>query len=102
VIEDRVFAIAQGQADVAKKLHDTADGLLVHKADDDGATAASLHTVSACRRHRRGCSSVVENKVVEKKRGDRGEKGDREPDPRYQRGPSVRIHCTPSLFTGLP
>jgi hypothetical protein len=43
VLEDRVGAIAQGQADAAKKLHETADGLLVHKADDDGLTAAHLH-----------------------------------------------------------
>jgi hypothetical protein len=43
VLEDRVVAIAQGQADAAKKLHETADLLLVHKADDDGLTAANLH-----------------------------------------------------------
>ncbi len=42
VLEDRLAAIAQGQADVAKSLHETADGLLVHKADDDGLTAANL------------------------------------------------------------
>jgi hypothetical protein len=42
VLEDRLVAIAQGQVDVAKSLHETADGLLVHKADDDGLTAANL------------------------------------------------------------
>ena len=46
VLEDRVVATSQGQADVAGKLHDTADGLPLHKADDGGATAASLHTIA--------------------------------------------------------
>jgi hypothetical protein len=43
VLEERVVAISQGQADAAKSLHETADGLLLHKADDGGVTAANLH-----------------------------------------------------------
>jgi hypothetical protein len=46
VLEDRLVALAQGQADVAKSLHETADGLLVHKADDGGATASALHATA--------------------------------------------------------
>jgi hypothetical protein len=46
VLEDRLVAIAQGQADVAKSLHETAEGLLIHKADDDGLTAANLDTTA--------------------------------------------------------
>jgi hypothetical protein len=46
ILEDRLVAIAQGQADAAKSLHAAADGLLLHKADDDGATAAGLHTTA--------------------------------------------------------
>jgi len=46
VLEDRVVAIAQGQANAAKSLHATADDLLVHTADDGGATARSLHEIA--------------------------------------------------------
>ena len=37
------MAIAQGQTNAAMSLHATADGLLLHKADDGGITAAGLH-----------------------------------------------------------
>lgn len=43
VLVDRLVALAQGQADAASSLHATADGLLLHKADDGGVTAAALH-----------------------------------------------------------
>jgi hypothetical protein len=46
VLEDRLAAISQGQADVAKTLHETAEGLLVHKADDASLTAANLDTTA--------------------------------------------------------
>ena len=46
ILEDRLVAIAEGQAYAAKSLHAAADGLLLHKADDDGATAAGLHTTA--------------------------------------------------------
>ena len=46
ILEDRLVAIAQGQADAAKSLHAAADGLLLHKADDGGATATGLHTTA--------------------------------------------------------
>lgn len=45
-IEDRLVAIAQGQTNAAKALHATADGLLLHKADDGGITATGLHATA--------------------------------------------------------
>lgn len=46
VLEDRVVAIAQGQVSLAQSLRETADGLLVHKADDEGATAVALSSIA--------------------------------------------------------
>ena len=46
VLEDRVVAIAQGQVSLANSLRETADGLLVHKADDEGATAVALSSIA--------------------------------------------------------
>ena len=46
ILEGRIVEIAPGQANAARSVHAAADGLLLHKVDDGGATAAGLHTTA--------------------------------------------------------